>query len=117
MFVYDQVGFVWVVTAAGRSPIPLLDLRTRLVNISGNYDERGLLGLAVHTNFAQNPLIYTYTSEPSNGVADFTTPLPVGATNNHQSVIAEWRLNPSTTNQVDPATRRDEPARTAGSAA
>ncbi len=107
MFVYDQVGFVWVVTAAGRSPIPLLDLRSRLMNISGTYDERGLLGLAVHTNFAQTPLIYTYTSEPSNGMADFTTPLPVGATNNHQSVIAEWRLNPSTTNQVDLATRRE----------
>lgn len=107
MFVYDQVGVVWVVTASGRLPTPLLDLRTRLVNISGNYDERGLLGLATHPNFAQNPLIYTYTSEPNAGPADFPSTLPVGATNNHQSVVAEWRLSPSTTNQVDPATRRE----------
>jgi glucose/arabinose dehydrogenase len=107
MFVYDQVGVVWVVTASGRLPTPLLDLRTRLVNISGNYDERGLLGLATHPNFAQNPLIYTYTSEPNAGPADFPSTLNPGTTNNHQSVIAEWRLDPSTTNQVNPATRRE----------
>src|SRR6185369_9417987 len=98
MFVYDQVGLIWVITSAGRLPTPLLDLRTRLVNISGAYDERGLLGIAVHTNFAANPLIYTYTSEFISGAADFPSTLPVGVTNNHQSVIAEWRLNPSTTN-------------------
>ena len=107
MFVYDQVGVVWVVTAAGRLPTPLLDLRTRLVNISGSYDERGLLGLAVHPNFAQNPLIYTYSSEPSAGPADFPSVLAPGQTNNHQSVIAEWRLSPSSSNLVDPATRRE----------
>ena len=107
LFVYDQVGLVWVVTSAGRLPTPLLDLRTRLMNLSGAYDERGLLGLAVHPNFAQNPLLYTYTSEPNSGPADFPSTLPVGATNNHQSVIAEWRLNPAATNRVDPATRRE----------
>jgi glucose/arabinose dehydrogenase/plastocyanin len=107
MFVYDQVGLVWVVTAAGRSPTPLLDLRTRLVNISGSYDERGLLGLAVHPNFAQNPVVYTYTSEPNAGTADFPTSLLAGQTNNHQSVIAEWRMSATVTNQVDPTTRRE----------
>ncbi len=107
MFVYDQAGLLWLVTASGRSPTPVLDLRTRLVNISGSYDERGLLGLAVHTNFAQFPYLYTYTSEFSSGPADFPSNLQLGGTNNHQSVIAEWRLNPSTTNVVDPATRRE----------
>jgi glucose/arabinose dehydrogenase len=107
MFVYDQAGLVWVVTASGRLPTPLLDLRTRLVNINGIYDERGLLGLATHPNFTQHPLLYTYTSEPNSGLADFPSTLNPGTTNNHQSVIAEWRLNPSSANQVDPATRRE----------
>jgi glucose/arabinose dehydrogenase len=107
MFVYDQAGLVWVITSSGRSPAPLLDLRTRLVNLNGNYDERGLLGLAVHPDFAQNPLLYTYTSEPTAGPADFPSVLPEGATNNHQSVVAEWRLNPSTASGVDPVTRRE----------
>jgi len=107
IFVYDQAGLVWLVTASGRSPKPVLDLRTRMVNISGSYDERGLLGLALHTNFAQFPYLYTYTSEFNSGPADFPSNLQLGGTNNHQSVIAEWRLNPSTTNVVDPATRRE----------
>ena len=107
IFVYDQAGMVWVITAAGRLPTPLLDLSTRLINLAGAYDERGLLGLALHTNFAQHPLLYTYTSEPNSGPADFPTTLAPGTTNNHQSVIAEWRVTPSSANLADPASRRE----------
>jgi len=104
MFVYDQDGRVWVVTAGGRLPTPLLDLNGRLV-LLGAYDERGLLGLAVHPNFAQNPYLYTYTSEPYGGPADFQNGL--GATNNHQSVIAEWRISAGNSNVVDVSSRRE----------
>jgi glucose/arabinose dehydrogenase len=107
MFVYDQAGLAWVVTeAAGRLPVPLLDVRSRLVTL-GNYDERGLLGLATHPDFAQYPLIYTYTSEPIDGPADFVSIMPAGVANNHQSVIAEWGLDPNDPNRVDPASRRE----------
>lgn len=104
MFVNDQDGRVWIVTAAGRSPTPLLDLRGRLV-LLGAYDERGLLGLAVHPNFAANPLIYTYTSESNSGAADFQNGL--GAGNNHQSVITEWRISAGNSNLVDLGSRRE----------
>jgi len=106
MFVYDQAGLAWVVTDAGRLPTPLLDVRGRLVTF-GNYDERGLLGLATHPDFAHHPFVYTYTSEPINGVADFVNVMPAGVTNNHQSVIAEWRMDPNDPNQIDPASRRE----------
>ncbi len=104
LFVYDQVGRAWVVTPQGRQPTPLLDVRSRLVAL-GNYDERGLLGFATHPNFAQNPRIYTYTSEPLDGPADFQNGL--GAANNHQSVIAEWLISSTDPNRVDPASRRE----------
>jgi glucose/arabinose dehydrogenase len=104
MFVHDQDGRVWIVTSAGRMATPLLDVRGRLV-LLGAYDERGLLGLATHPNFAANPLIYTYTSEPYNGTADFQNGL--GTTNNHQSVIAEWRISTGNSNLVDIASRRE----------
>jgi glucose/arabinose dehydrogenase len=104
MFVYDQEGRIWNVTGAGRQPVPVLDLRSRLV-VLGVYDERGLLGLAVHPNFAQNPLLYTYTSEPYAGAADFASGL--GTSNNHQSVVAEWRMSASDTNVVEVASRRE----------
>lgn len=107
LFVCDQAGFVWLVTAAGRSQAPVLDLRQRLVNLAGSYDERGLLGLALHPNFAQNPYLYTYTSEFTSGPADFPSVLQSGTTNNHQSVIAEWRLAGANSNVVDVATRRE----------
>jgi len=107
MFVHDQAGLAWVVTSAGvKLPAPLLDVRSRLVTF-GNYDERGLLGLAIHPDFVHHPLIYTYTSEPINGPADFVNVMPAGVTNNHQSVIAEWRMDPNDPNRIDPASRRE----------
>jgi glucose/arabinose dehydrogenase/plastocyanin len=106
LFVYDQVGLVHVITEAGKLEAPLLDVRDRLV-VFRNYDERGLLGLASHPNFAQNPLVYTYTSEPTGAEADFSPALNPGSTNNHQSVVAEWRINSANTNQVDLASRRE----------
>ena len=107
MFVYDQAGVVWVVTEeASKLPTPLLDVSSRLVTF-GNYDERGLLGLAAHPNFAQHPFIYTYTSEPVAGPADFVNVMPPGVANNHQSVIAEWRMDPADPNRIDPASRRE----------
>ncbi len=107
MFVYDQAGVAWVVVnGSDKLLTPLLDVSSRLVTF-GNYDERGLLGLATHPNFVQHPLIYTYTSEPVAGPADFANVMPAGVTNNHQSVIAEWRIDPADPNRVDPASRRE----------
>ena len=103
MFVFDQDGRVYVLGPDGtRLPAPLLDLNSRLV-LLGAYDERGLLGFALHPDFAQNQLLYTYTSEPVDGAADFQT----GVTNNHQSVVAEWRVSGSDSNVVDVSTRRE----------
>jgi len=106
MFVFDQAGKAWVATSAGALPTPLLDVSGRLVPL-GAYDERGLLGLATHPDFANHPFIYTYTSEPVSGLADFTDVDPPNGTNNCQSVIAEWRIDPANTNQVDVSSRRE----------
>jgi glucose/arabinose dehydrogenase/plastocyanin len=106
LLVYDQAGLVHVMANGTRLEAPLLDVRNRLVAL-GNYDERGLLGVATHPNFAQKPFIYTYTSEPNGPMADFMIMLPAGKSNNHQSVIAEWRIDPANTNRVDPSSRRE----------
>lgn len=107
MFVYDQVGLAWVVAnGSDKLPTPLLDVHGRLVTF-GNYDERGLLGFATHPDFARYPLVYTYTSEPITGPADFVNVMPAGVTNSHQSVLAEWRIDPANPNQVDPVSRRE----------
>jgi glucose/arabinose dehydrogenase/plastocyanin len=105
MFVYDQAGLAQVVIGDNPLPTPLIDLRDRLVLLT-TYDERGLLGLATHPNFAQHPLIYTFTSEPVSASPDFTFPNPGGFTN-CQSVLAEWRMDTANTNQVDLSSRRE----------
>lgn len=107
MFVYDQIGLIYVIQNGQMMPTPLLDVRDRLVPIQPSYDERGLIGLALHTNFAQFPFIYTYTSETNAPTADFPVEMPIGTTNDHQQVIAEWKIDAADSNRVDMASRRE----------
>lgn len=59
-FVAEKDGLVRIVTAGAVLPEPLLDLRDR---IATDGSERGLLGLAVHPDFASNGLLYVvYTN-------------------------------------------------------
>src|SRR5687767_3779876 len=52
LFILDQVGKIWLIDSNGAKwPTPFLDLSSRLVSLNGNYDERGLLGLAFHPDF------------------------------------------------------------------
>lgn len=111
LFIYDQAGLVYVLAGGRLLDEPLLDVRPRLVDLGafgpGTYDERGLLGLAVHPLFATNRLIYTYTSEPVVGRGDFSTLIPLDRSFNHQSVVAEWRIDPANSNRVEAGSRRE----------
>jgi glucose/arabinose dehydrogenase len=103
LFVFDQVGIIYVITNGTRLEVPLLDMRTRLVPLQAGYDERGLLGLALHPNFAQNGFIYSYASYPTAGAATF----PIAGEMNHQTVLAEWKIDSANMNVVDPASYRE----------
>lgn len=114
LFVHDQVGLVYIIHSNGTNGAAqgtnniLLDVRDRLVELSPNYDERGLLGLALHPQFAQNSLLYTYTSEPATNVpADFTLEKPADLQFDHQNVVAEWKIDPNNSNRVDRTSRRE----------
>ena len=106
IYVVDQIGKVWALEVSGprqgESSV-FLDLSSRLVPLGlfkpQNYDERGLLGLAFHPQFAVNGLFYTFTSEPASGrVPDFSTttvprvPLDPANEVEEQSVVTEWRV-------------------------
>jgi glucose/arabinose dehydrogenase len=118
LYVADQVGQVWRLSIRGdphhlprhRATL-FLDVSTRLVPLGLpplNYDERGLLGLAFHPDFQTNARFYTFTSQPVDGPADFST-LPPGVAPDCQSVITEWRVrHPGDPNSpVDPASARE----------
>jgi glucose/arabinose dehydrogenase len=110
MFLVEQTGKIRIFNNGSLGATPFLDVSSRLVALSANYDERGLLSMAFHPGFS-NPSspgyrkIYTYTSEPVSGAADFTVPI-TGAFN-HQAVLAEWQVSAGNPDVIDPATRRE----------
>lgn len=95
LVVTDQDGILWAINVETAEKAVLLDVSANLVSLGlggpDTFDERGLLGVALHPAYAENGLLYTYTSEPVDGAADFST-LPEGETANHQSVIREWQV-------------------------
>ncbi len=110
--VTDQDGILWMVDPATGEKSVFLDVSDRLVSLGisgpGSFDERGLLGVAFHPDYATNGLLYTYTSEPVNGAADFST-IPMGEMANHQSVVTEWMVaDPTSAGAVvDPESGRE----------
>lgn len=110
MFLLEQTGKIKIFNNGSLNSTPFLDLSSRLIALSPSYDERGFLSVAFHPGFA-NPSspgyrkIYTYTSEPVFGTADFTVPMT--GPFNHQSVIAEWQVSAGNADLVDVATRRE----------
>lgn len=65
MFVVDQIGLIKVMTADGKlQDEPFLDISDRMIRLSSGYDERGLLGLAFHPDFARNGRIFVFYSAP-----------------------------------------------------
>lgn len=111
LFVADQVGTLWAVVLATGAKSVFLDVSARLVPLGafgpGTYDERGFLGVAFHPGYATNGLLYTYTSEPVAGPADYST-MPVGSVADCQSVVTEWHVVDPTNalSVVDPASAR-----------
>jgi glucose/arabinose dehydrogenase len=95
LFIVDQIGKVWAVNLTTGVKTEFLNVGSRLVTLGvlgpNTFDERGLLGIAFHPNYATNGLLYTYTSEPNAGPPTFPTTLPPGSPADHQNVVAEWQ--------------------------
>ena len=113
LYVVEQTGQIWAVNLATGAKTPFLDVSSRLVPLGvfgpNTFDERGLLGLAFHPQYASNGKLYTYTSEPNAGAPTFATTLPAGSAADHQNVVAEWQAvspgNPAA--GVNPGSRRE----------
>lgn len=105
IFLCDQPGIMRLVKDGKLVEKPVADLRNRVVEVRKGFDERGLLGLAFHPNFAKQGApgygkLYTYTSEPVNEKVKSDFPLNMKVVPeapalplDHQAIIAEWELN------------------------
>ena len=99
LFVTDQIGLIYVIDSdENRLETPFLDIRDRMVPLNPGYDERGLLGLAFHPDFAENGRFFVYYSAPLRPEA------PPGY--NHTSILSEFRLSGDDPNLADMASER-----------
>lgn len=65
LFVLDQIGLVRIIGEDGvLRDEPFLDLRDRLVELMADFDERGLLGLAFHPQYASNGRFFVFYTAP-----------------------------------------------------
>lgn len=94
LYVVDQVGHLWAIDVTNGDKTMIADVSGLLVPLGafgpGTFDERGFLGVAFDPDYQDNGYIYTFTSEPVAGVADFST-MPSGEVANHQSVVSRWQ--------------------------
>src|SRR6185295_11942927 len=102
LFVIDQAGKIWIIDQSGsKLPTPFMDVTSTLVALNTNYDERGLLGLAFHPQFASNHRFYIYYQLPPRPGG----PQP-GSNWNNFSRISEFRTTSGNDNLADMSTER-----------
>jgi hypothetical protein len=95
LFVVEQIGNIRVFSNGAYLPTPLLTFvgggnapPGGFVTVGGTGDERGLLGLAFHPDFAQNGHLYINYNDGSG-----------------DTVVARYTISGSNPNVVDPTTR------------
>ena len=95
----DQVGTIHVLGKDGKLSTNLfLDLRSRMTKLSQGFDERGLLGLALHPKFKENGKLYIFYSAPKRATA--------GTNVNCISRLAEFRVTLEDSAKADPGYER-----------
>lgn len=66
LYVCEQEGRIRILDNGQLRPQPFLDISGEVIK-RPNYDERGLLGLAFHPDYAKNGKFYVYCSTPVTG--------------------------------------------------
>jgi glucose/arabinose dehydrogenase len=99
LFIVDQAGAIYVVDEEGEMlEEPFLDLQDRIVELREDFDERGLLGLAFHPDYAANGRLFVYYSAPlrPEAPADF----------DHTSHVSEFSVDATDPDRVDTTSER-----------
>jgi glucose/arabinose dehydrogenase len=103
MFVIEQIGLVRVVTADGELLAePFLDLRHKIVDQWPEFDEKGLLGIAFHPDYANNGKFYVAYSSPMQWKGDLAKHFWWS----HTNIIEEYTASEADPNVADPSTVR-----------
>jgi glucose/arabinose dehydrogenase len=99
LFVIEQIGLVRVVTADGELLAePFLDLRHKIVDQWPEFDEKGLLGLAFHPDYANNGKFYVAYSAPTQ----WKGALEKHFWWDHTNVVEEYTVSDDNPDVADP---------------
>ncbi len=96
IFVVDQSGQIYIIRNGERVEQPFLDIQEKVVLEDGQ-DERGLLGMAFHPDFASNGRFFVYYAGPLRSAG------PEGW--DHTNFVAEYKA-PANADQADAASER-----------
>jgi glucose/arabinose dehydrogenase len=102
MFVIEQFGRVRIVENGQLKPTPFLDIRSKIVNLHHDFDERGLLGIAFHPKFKDNGKFYVAYSAH----LDFQSDLGQMLWYDHSNVVEEYTVSSKDKNTADPSSAR-----------
>ena len=94
LFVVDQTGLIWILSEGNQHEQPFLDLRQNVIDLNSFYEERGLLGLAFHPEFATNGRFYVSYSGP---LRDGLSPDQW----DHTTYISEFTVSAEDPNRAD----------------
>lgn len=98
-FIVDQAGTIRILSADGQlMPEPFLDLSDQIVDLNEDYDERGVLGLTFHPDYASNGRFFVY----------YTVPLREDAPDDwsHTNVLSEFAVSTDNPDQANPDSGR-----------
>ncbi|MDD1720351.1 MAG: PQQ-dependent sugar dehydrogenase [Methanoregulaceae archaeon] len=99
LFLVDQTGYVKIFYMNGTViDQPFLDVSDRMVKIDPTYDERGLLSIAFHPQFASNGRVFVYYSAPIRAGVD-----PNWSCTNH---LSEFHVLETDPNRADMSTEK-----------
>ena len=97
MLVVEQWGRVMVVQDGELLGTPFLDIRNLIVDRHPDFDERGLLDIALHPDFANNGKFYVSYS----GQLDWQGDLAQMLWYSHNNVVAEYTVSADDPNVAD----------------
>jgi glucose/arabinose dehydrogenase len=98
LFVVDQAGTIRIIENGELLEEPFLDLSAKLPELEPMYDERGLLGLAFHPDYANNGRFFVYYSAPLRASG------PDGW--DHTNVLSEYVVSTGDANLADEDSER-----------
>ncbi len=107
LFIVEQRGTIHIFESGALLPQPFLDIESKLVPERPGFDERGLLGLTFHPDYASSGTMgegkfYVYYSALSPNETPPEDPNPV----DHMTVIAEYSVSGGDPNLADAGSER-----------